>query len=64
MDIDGSRGKEIDDYLKLHSCLSYVILDDVLDFTPEQDRDHLAYCHDSVGIDAEVVKRAVEILLP
>jgi len=63
VDDDFTRGREIDAYLKLHSCRSYVILDDVLDFTPDQDKYHLAYCHDSVGIDADVVKRAVDILL-
>ena len=38
------RGEEIDGFLKDHPCDSYVILDDDLDFTENQLKDHFVHC--------------------
>lgn len=62
MDDDFERGKEVDAYLKQHSCASYVILDDREDFLPEQ-LDHFVCIQDSIGISDDDVKKAMEILL-
>lgn len=56
------RGKEVEAYLKTHSCASYVILDDGEGFLPGQ-MDHLVHTHDSVGISEEDVIRAIDILM-
>lgn len=62
IDDEYTRGKEVDAYLKKHSCRSYVILDDVQDFMPEQDS-HFVYVHDSTGISDSDVQKAIEILM-
>ena len=62
VDDDFTRGKEVDAYLKHHSCFSYVILDDIQDFIPEQ-LDHFVCVHDSTGISEDDVQKAIEILL-
>lgn len=62
VDDEFTRGKEVDAYLKRHSCRSYVILDDILDFMPEQ-HDHLVSVHDSTGISDDDVRKAIDILL-
>lgn len=56
-----TRGREVDAYLRLHSCSSYVILDDREDFLPCQ-TDHFICVHDSTGISDDDVSRAIEIL--
>lgn len=62
VDDDYTRGKEVDAYLKQHSCSSYVILDDIQDFMPEQ-LGHFVCIHDSTGICDDDVSKAVDILL-
>ena len=61
VDDDYTRGKEIDAFLKHHSCSSYVILDDMQDFMPEQ-QDHFVQTKDSTGIDDKAVDDACKIL--
>lgn len=61
IDDDSVRGKEIDAYLGTHPCSSYVILDDIYDFLPEQDA-HVVNVHDSTGISDEDVVKAKQIL--
>jgi len=39
-----SRGEEIEVFLKTHSCDQYVILDDDMDFTPDQIDNHFVHC--------------------
>lgn len=62
VDDDFTRGKEIDAYLKWHSCLSYVILDDIYDFLPEQ-KDHLVWTRDRFGLTDEDAQLAIGILM-
>jgi hypothetical protein len=38
------RGEEIEEFLKIHPCDTYVILDDDWDFTEEQLKDHFVHC--------------------
>ena len=62
VDDDYTRGKEIDVYLKHHSCSSYVIIDDVQDFLPEQ-QPCFVHTRDSVGLDDADTERSIKILL-
>lgn len=57
-----TRGKEIDAYLKSHSCRSYVIIDDIYDFLPPQE-DHVVSTRDRFGLTDADVDKAIEILL-
>lgn len=41
---DEPRGKEIEVFLLDHPCDQYVILDDDMDFTDEQIKNHLVHC--------------------
>lgn len=61
IDDDYTRGKEIDAYLKYHSCSSYVIIDDVYDFLPEQ-KEHIVWTKDRFGLTDEDAELAIGIL--
>ena len=39
-----SRGQEIDKFIESHECDNYVILDDDIDFTEDQIKNHFVHC--------------------
>ena len=62
-DIDrpATRGEEINAYLKAHPCDNYVILDDCDEMLGDQ-RQHLVFVNDEIGLTDNDVEKAVSIL--
>lgn len=58
--LDGYRGKEIDAWLKKHSCPAFVILDDDTDMAPYMD--HLVKTDSDTGITVMIYERAKQLL--
>ena len=58
--LDGYRGKEIDAWLKEHSCPAFVILDDDIDMEPYMD--HLVKTDFDIGITVTIYEKAKRLL--
>lgn len=58
--LDGYRGKEIDAWLKEHSCPAFVILDDDTDMEPYMD--YLVKTDFDIGITVTIYEKAKRLL--
>ena len=60
-DLYAGKGREVRAWLTKNPCSGYVILDDVPDFLPEQEK-HYIEINPKVGLTPHIVKQAISIL--